>query len=146
MEKGAFWFTCRVILILMSIAFTPFYMRSQSGDFPEPSLRFLVGMIAICAGTVFLLAAFQSFNKNDQREWYRPSWFKNPFAFNQPLQTFDSGAYDAMALGAGSLVAGLLSAPINWAWELPMSIGLGLWIGVRFCLVIFKNRIVEWPA
>lgn len=146
MKKGGLWFTCRVIFILISIAFAPFYVHSQPGDFSKPSWGFLFGMTAICAGAVFLLAVFQSFNKNDQRGWYRPSWFQNPFAFNQPLQTFDSGSYDAMALGVGSLVVGLLSVPANWAWELPMSIGLGVWIGVRLCMVAFRDKIVEWPA
>jgi hypothetical protein len=99
-------------------------------------------MALICVAALLFLLGIQAKRvRQSEDKWQRPSWFLNPLNYKQPLQFFDAASYYVFALAAGCAFFGLSASPVSWAWELPLSVGLGLWIGVRFSLIAFKESI-----
>jgi hypothetical protein len=126
------WFAARLGLVALSFIASPIFLeRTLSGEFSEPSWSFPLILTAIVAVGVVFVIALQKINPLASGTLARPSWSTNPFVIRSPLLIFHVGAWCLMSLGVGSLMFGLLSTPRNWAWELPLSAGLGVWLGVR---------------
>jgi hypothetical protein len=70
----------------------------------------------------------------------RPTLYAKPLRFDEPPQMFYVGALCAMASGVGYFVVGIFDATVRWFWELPLSAGAGVWLGVRLCVWGFPNR------
>ena len=94
----------------------------------------------VVIGLVVLIGIQASRGK---RRWLEPSWFQNPFIYNQPLFVFDAGSYYILAVAVGGAVLGMSRTPRNWAWELFLSMGAGLWIGTRLCVIAFRGRFQD---
>lgn len=133
------WVAVRIAILAIPFFGAGALVRSMSGDFSRPSWSFfaeLAGIIA--AGTATVLGA-QKFNPSFEFSWQKPRWSESPF-IREPLAILHFGACALIASGLGCLIYGLLSTPRNWAWQIPMSAGIGGWIGVRLLCEPKKAR------
>jgi hypothetical protein len=125
------WIPIRIVALAVAFLSATSFVRSLPGDFSHPSWPFFGEMIGIVAlGVVFVLG-LQKINPMSTASWRLPRWSDNPFSLRQPLPNFHFSAWLFIALGLGSVVVGLVKSPHNWAWEIPLGIGVGAWIGVR---------------
>jgi uncharacterized membrane protein (DUF4010 family) len=145
-SRTYWWIAVRGALIIAGLVQSKSMVASLGQEFRESSWSFPLEMTAICAFAILFLIGIQAKRvRQSEEKWQRPSWFRNPFNYRQPLQFFDAISYYAFALAVGCAIFGLSESPISWAWELPFSVGLGLWIGVRLSLIAFKESL-ESPA
>jgi hypothetical protein len=132
-QKGSTtpWVAIRIGTLVVAFLCAGRFIRSLPGDFSQPSWLFLAVMIAVVAVGVALLLGFQKVNPLSSASWKRPRWTDNPFAWREPLKYMHFSAMLFIALGLGCVLLGFLKSPHSWAWELPIGIGVGAWIGVR---------------
>jgi uncharacterized membrane protein (DUF4010 family) len=141
-SRTYWWSVVRGALIVAGLVQSKSMIASMGQEFRESSWSFPLVMTAICAFALLFLIGIQAKRvRQSEEKWQRPSWFQNPFNYKQPLQFFDAISYYAFALAAGCAFFGLSTPPISWAWELPFSVGLGLWIGVRLSLIAFRESL-----
>jgi hypothetical protein len=134
------WLAVRIVLILLAFAQSNSFIDSFSGDFSKAAWPFFFELIAIAAISVFAIVSFLLPSKASGEKWLRPSWFINPLNIRQVLILFDFASYYLLSLGIGCLVFGLLRNPPNWVWEIPLSIGVGVFLGVHALLLFSKDR------
>jgi hypothetical protein len=141
-QSRSFWLLVRICWVALGIFQSGWFLRAlASDDFSRPSLTFLFEISAIVAIALFVLLGIQAARRREitESKWLRPSWLENPFRYDQPILLFDAGSYYFLALALGCAFLGLSKTPTNWAWELPLSIGCGLWVGVRLVLIAFRT-------
>lgn len=142
-DSHKLWFLLRIALLAVALIHGVYFTETISGDFSKPVWSFFFEMIGIVAVSVFCVTLFQLPRQASDVKWAKPSWFSNPFQFRQALSIFDLASYYFLVLGLGCFAIGLSHNPQNWAWELPLSIGLGALLGVRLVLLVFKDRFEE---
>jgi len=139
-KKSPLWAAIRVAFLLLGLLQAPAFLKSMSGDFSKPSWSFPFIMAALVAIGILFIFFIQTVNPRSVSTWYKPSWFRNPFSYRQPLQLFDLAAFYFLSVGVGCLFVGLTREPANWVWELPIAIGCGAWLGVRLSVLVFADR------
>lgn len=142
-DNAKIWFLLRIALLVVALIHSVYFVKTLPGDFSRPTWPFFFEMVGIVAISVFCVTFFQLPKQESDVRWTKPSWFANPFRARQALSLFDLAAYYFVVLGLGCLVIGLSREPRNWAWELPMSIGIGALLGVHIVLMIFKGRFED---
>jgi hypothetical protein len=125
------WIAIRIATLVLAFFSAGPFIRSLPGDFSRPSWSFLAVMIVVVAVSVALLLGLQKVNPLSSALWKRPRWADSPFTWREPLAYMHFSALLFIALGLGCLLAGLMKSPRSWAWELPIGIGVGAWLGVR---------------
>jgi len=137
-RRSGFWFALRVAMILVAVI-QSWTASSWAAQFPSPSLSFPFLMGSICAVAIVALASFRRPPADEAHQAkLRLSWFHNPLSLREPLGLFDLAAYYFIALGIGLAAISLSASPRNWAWELPLSVGCGVWLGVRLAARLFR--------
>jgi hypothetical protein len=76
----------------------------------------------------------------------RPSWRRNPFVATDPLQNAHLAAYCCLACSIIWLFHALTSSvhPSLGRAPLPVALfvaGIGCWLSVRVCLILFRNQL-----
>ncbi|WP_281849292.1 hypothetical protein [Dyella sp. GSA-30] len=137
------WLFLRIVLLVVALIHSVYFVKTLPGDFSRPFWPFFFEMIGIVAVSVFGVTFFQLPKQASDVRWAKPSWFANPFRLRQALPIFDLAAYYFLVLGLGCLAIGLSREPRNWALELPLSIGIGAFLGVRVVLMVFKDRFED---
>ncbi|HVM61760.1 MAG TPA: hypothetical protein VMV72_12940 [Verrucomicrobiae bacterium] len=96
---------------------------------------------------VVLIGAFCAIGGAYQTEgitagWTKPSWFENPFARSQPLQSTHFVAMAAISEGLGDMLRGLVKLHHDRFPPpgIPLGFGLGLWIALRLALLCFHRE------
>jgi len=134
------WLCFRIALLAVGLLQGPrFVAQFGSAGFLKPSWVFPIKMIGIISSAIVVLIGIQA-SKVTEKKWPRPSWFENPFGLDRPVSIFEVGAYYFLAAGISSALVGFNSTPKTWAWELLVSIGVGLWLGTHACLIAYRNR------
>lgn len=137
------WLMLRFAILIIAMFQARSFSNSLNGDFSNANwVTFFVLIGIVAFGVVFVLS-LQAANPLAPSQWRRPSWFISPFALREPLLMFDFAAYYFLVLGTVSFVFGINANPRNWAWEIPLSVGIGAWIGVRFCVYTFRDRLID---
>jgi hypothetical protein len=123
------WVYIRLALLATNIPYG-MWLAHIKGDFPDSSsLMFFLEMTGLCAGSVFVVCAFQSLKTSIR--YARPSWDQSPFTFSEPPGVFAFGGEMLLAAGLGAFVVWLFMSPPNWIWELLVSMGTGILIGAH---------------
>lgn len=135
------WLILRIAVLVAAMFQARSFVSHLNGDFSKANWVTFFVLIAVVALGVFFVISLQAANPFAPRQWRRPSWFSNPFVLGQPLVIFDFAAYYFLVLGVVSAILGTAVSPPNWAWEIPLSVGVGAWIGVRLCLAAFRERL-----
>lgn len=129
-QTGRIWLLVRLGLMAVGLLQSSWTLASLSdNDFSHPSWSFAFEMTASIAIGLVAVIGLQAFR--DKHKWLKPSWFQNPFSFTQPILLFDAASCYVLAIAVGCAVLGMARVPRNWAWQLLLSIGAGLWIGTR---------------
>jgi hypothetical protein len=97
-------------------------------------------MIAIVAAGVVFVVGLQAARHPPTGEWPRPSWFEKPFGRDRWVSLFEATSYYFLAAGTSCAVMELRETPRTWAWEIPIAIGVGLLLGGRVCLLVFRRH------
>lgn len=134
------WLLFRIAALIIAASQARSFPRQLGGDFTRPNWVTLFVLIGFVAFGVVFVTSLQRSNPWSPEQWRRPSWLSSPFSFGQPLLIFHFAAYYLLVLGTSCLVLETISAPRIWAWELPLSIGIGAWLGVRLCIPVFREK------
>jgi hypothetical protein len=142
MQSSNRWLYVRMAIIILSALSARFVIMPQHPDFEHPAPWYFPFVIAgfMSLGIPFALS-IQGLSSRSSEKWQKPSWLVPPFSIKQPLVSFDMTAYCIIAYGFTSALMGLSTTPNNWSWEISVSAGIGVWIGVRLCMFIYRNRI-----
>lgn len=137
------WFRLNVAIIASCAIFAPLQviLSGAPPGFDKGSWSFPWLIAGFSLFAVVMLVGMQAINPWSEGRWVRPSLYVSPLRFNEPLQTFYMGALGSMAAGFGYFVLGIFDARVRWFWELPLSAGVGVWLGVRLCVWGFPKRI-----
>ena len=134
------WLSFRIAWIIVGLFQGPYSVSQlSSDDFRVPSWVFPIKMIGIISVAVVVLVGIQA-SKTTEEKWPRPSWFENPFGLDRFVSLFEAASYYMLAGGIGAAVVELRSVPPTWAWEILASIGVGLFLGARVCLLVFRRH------
>ncbi|MDA8093980.1 MAG: hypothetical protein M0T84_08730 [Betaproteobacteria bacterium] len=139
-EKKRGWLFFRIAVLLIAVFQAKSFPGKLGGDFTRANWTTFFVLICVVAFGVLFVTSLQRSNPWSPQQWRRPSWFSSPFSFGQPLLIFDFAAYYFLVLGGLSLVLEVTSTPKTWAWELPLSVGIGAWLGVRICISVFREK------
>lgn len=137
------WFLFRIVSLVVAFVQGIYFSNSLTGDFSKPNWITFFVLIGFVAFGIFFVISIQVKNPFAPQRWHRPSWFANPFVIGQPLIAFDLAAYYFLVVGVVSACFGINSIPKNWAWEIPLAIGIGAWLGVKFVLSTFSDKFSE---
>jgi hypothetical protein len=102
-----------------------------------------VGLIS----AVFPIAMLVGFGilfvlKGSRFDWQPPSWEKNPFNFAHGEQFFHLGAFVMLSTGAAMVARALAtSSKITPDTLLPISLGVGVWVGLRLLTVAYQWQV-----
>lgn len=142
MEFNNRWLYVRIAIIVLSFFSAQFSAMPQHPDFMQPAPWYFPLAIAgfMAFGVPFVLVS-QTLSNGSSEKWQRPSWFLPPFSYKQPLVSFDMTAYCIIAYGLSSAMVGLSNIPSDWSWEIYVSAGIGVRIGVRLCTFIYRDRL-----
>lgn len=134
------WF--RLSVVCFGAIHGLFYIDTYQTDvFPIGFIQIFI-IFLFTPFSLILIIGLQFLNKRASEIWKIPSWFLNPFNFKQPLQFFHFAAFFFVAIGVSSSIS-LIWKGFNCVFQavLPLSIGIGLLIGIHLCLLIFKRKI-----
>jgi hypothetical protein len=135
------WPLIRLCWIVVGLAQGPWLAAElDAQNIHDPSWTFAAEMIAIVAAGVVFVVGLQAGRRSPAAEWPRPSWFESPFGRDRWVPLFDASAYYVLATGISCAIFELRGVPKTWAWEIPISTGLGLLIGARACLFVFRRH------
>lgn len=138
------WLYGNVAIIMLGALLSPLFMRSIESSEDKPTLIFVL-IIALFGMSGSLLSAWmRDSSMPKDLKWNTPSLRYNPFMGSEPLVQYQISAYVFISLGAGSAVVGMLETPENWMWVLPMSLGIGIWLGLKLSMVMFRKRLRTW--
>jgi hypothetical protein len=140
MEYKNFWLIFRIVTLLTSAFQAQSLSTSMEGDFSKANWATFFILIGFSAFGIYFATSIQTINRFSPPQWDKPSWYSNPFKFGQPLSAFDLASYCLLIIGIISAFFGMKSSPPSYAWEIPLSAGIGAWIGVRICLMVFSDR------
>lgn len=141
-KQDTTWLRRHFALIAISAIAAPLQMiwSGVPSGFDKGSWSFPWLVSGFCLFAVVFLMAMRAMNPWSEARWMRPTLYTSSLRFNEPLQTFYIGALCMMAAGVGYFVLGVFDAKVRWLWELPLSAGIGVWLGVRLCVWGFPNR------
>jgi hypothetical protein len=141
MERSR-WFWVRIALVVAG-CFLGFSITSLENidssnvDWTTCLLLFIFVPLGL-----LLIIGIQAINPLSAEVWRKPSWDINPFIFKEPLQFFHLGAYHFMAGGTIGCIMlfyrGKQAAPLAISL---LSIGVGLWLGVKLCIFTFRKKM-----
>lgn len=133
------WLLARIAIVGGSLLSGTSFVQ-MPGDFSTPSPGFALVLVAACAAGTCVVWGLQTINPAGRAAWVRPSWLANPFVpVLRPLDVFHLAGWSAMASGTSALYLGLLQSPRTWAGELPLCVGVGVWIGVRLVAALVRS-------
>lgn len=147
MIKNNIWLLVRILLILISMISARNFLPAEPYAFNDPApwhIPIIITLL-VAAAIPFILSIPNIFRSPPSSTWHRPSWLHNPFEWDQPLLLFDLGAYCFLSGGVVCAITAFSTNPPNWAWEVPASIGAGMWIGVRVSMMIFRKQMEPRP-
>jgi len=137
------WFYIRWVTLLLTYGsglvlatpYDPDYLNSAP-------LKFIFEMLAFGIFSTFLLVSFRVMKSSKyENGLYRPSWSRNPFARGQVLVNFHLGALVFMTYALGCVTKTIFIGPQSFFWEIPFFFGLGVWIGARVCMFVYRNEL-----
>lgn len=137
------WFYGRWVTLLLSFGGGLVLATPHDSDYLHPaSLKFIFEILAFGAFSVFFLVSLRVINSNKyQNGLYRPSWRRNPFERGQVLVNFHLGALVFIAYALGCVTKAMFIGPQSFFWEIPIFFGLGVWIGARASMIIYRNEL-----
>jgi len=125
------WLIVRIGFCLIGLIQSYFFIAEMPGDFSQPSWLFFFEMAGFSIFGIIFVHGMWKLNRWVASDWGTPSWLSNPFAVNRPLQLFHAGAWYLIAVGIGCLILGMARTPKTWVWEIPLSLGIGMLVGVQ---------------
>jgi hypothetical protein len=131
-DVNNYWFKARIALLALCFIASPLFLSAtRHEDFSQPSWSFPLIMVGIVTLATIFVVGLQQINPLSHETWERPSWSSSPFDGWSLLRNFHISAWCLISTGVGSLVFGLVATPHSWAGELPLSVGVGVLLGVR---------------
>lgn len=138
------WFRLAAIsLVLIAGCFVPLGPRAS------PPLAWYVPMVifVFCPIAMVLVVGVQRVNPRSAHVWHRPSWTGNPFNFRDPIQFFHFAAIITIAQGVVILArVSLTSFPFYVESLVPLAMGLGVWVGVRVTMALYRSKFENGTA
>jgi hypothetical protein len=131
MNGRKIWVLVRVGSLLLIACYAYLSPLPEHRDFLHPApWKFLLEIGAFALFGVPMVISLSRLAKHSE-DLRRPSWFINPLSVMQPLVFFDFGALCVVAYGLGCAATQFWRGPSNWFWEIPVTLGVGAWLGVR---------------
>ena len=129
--KTRVWLIVRIGLVVASAVVPWIQGVPQDPDYVHPAPYYFPLMLAAITvlGISFVLAMNGLNGKRDA--WSRPSWLRCPFRADQPLDFFHFAAWCMISYAAGCFISSLGADSPNWFWEIPLAVGVGMWLGIR---------------
>ncbi|MDE2588323.1 MAG: hypothetical protein KGL95_01485 [Patescibacteria group bacterium] len=95
----------------------------------------------VCVFILPVLVSLHIADPRSEKAWLRPSWLVNPFSISEPIQFIHFAAYLSIMQGFIILVRiALNSLPFHLGVLFPITFGLGLLLGIKITLIIFRSR------
>jgi hypothetical protein len=138
MSSNLNWSYLKILIVIISALSGFFASQPENSDFlaPAPWYFPLTIILFMATGLPFIVTMMRK-----AENLQRPTWNSSPLSFDQPLIIFDLSAYCTIAYGAMMALVNLQNTPYNWSWEIPLSAGIGIWIGVRLSVQLYyKSR------
>jgi hypothetical protein len=133
------WLWIRIVTVLAALATGPVTYQKMHAEFENqvPSWSFVVAMVGFgIFSTLFVLAIH---NAQTKYAWSKPSWLENPFNFRQPAQFFHMGAWSFVTLGLSTALYPLMLGMRNFMFVLPLSVGVGMLLGLKLAVGTFDR-------
>ena len=132
------WIVFKVALIIIGIGMS-FYLGPMTNHAKPPiTLPMLIVPVIFGAISVQIAIAFVGTKKD---KWQKPSWYSNPLNLNQPVHFFHFAGW-FMAISVLPTVILTLWKAKEYLYDsaMPLSLGIGVIIGVYLSLALFKGR------
>jgi hypothetical protein len=134
MEVSSRWLFVRIGTLILIVCYSALGPEPQHPDFLHPApLKFLLVLFGVAVVGTTAVVSFMA-KRRDENLW-RPSWFVSPFAFGQPYNCYDFASLCILVYGMGFGAAQLIADVPNWFWEIPLTIGIAVWLSVRAAML-----------
>jgi len=129
-KRSANWLAVRATLLLAAALPLALVVANIHADYALAS----VWMMPSIAGSAMAMTCFalqyQRMIPGLVLRWRPPSWLENPLALHQPLQWGLLVSEVLMLSGLGCASVDMLAIPHHCSWEIPVSAGMGMWLGI----------------
>lgn len=134
------WLYVRLLFITAYVI--PQFFTVSHFSIETPPLEWQSVLIIFIFGIVGLqvIIGFQAFNPMSAKVWLRPAWKHNPFNVKQPLQFFHFGGWLILADSLPGFLSVRESNVDNMFLAIQTSFGLGMLIGVRLSVLIYRKK------
>jgi hypothetical protein len=144
-SSKSLWWVIRTSLVVLG-AIVSFFVPLGPQAKPPIDWFALLLIFASCPIALVFVLGIQVMNPMSSRVWRRPSWSANPFNFSEPLQFFHFGAYAMLVQGTVLLIR-LAASPVPFYVEvlIPMTMGLGVLLGIQLTMLVFRRKMRALP-
>lgn len=142
--RSVCWVALRAVLLLAAALLLARIVVSIHGDYALAS-AWLVPSVAGSAMAVTCFALqYQRMIPGRVAHWRPPSWFENPLARHQPLQSSLLISEALMLSGLGCASVDMLAIPHHCSWEILIAAGMGAWLGTCLLGGWWMRRSHHW--
>lgn len=138
------WLAIRLMMFLVVAATSPIFYEALHAEFNDDdfSWRFVLILLVIVTGSVLFVLGLQYKNPFAPEKWFKPSWRASFVDFRQPTQTLHTCGWIFVVLAISVGIYTLLVGSQSLLGIFPFTIGVGLLLGVKLSLVVFRGRFV----
>jgi hypothetical protein len=128
---------------IVSLSFAMALLGPATPAAAPPMTWFAVCIFAAIFPTAMLVGFVILFIlKGPRLDWQPPSWDKNPFNFAHGEQFFHLGAFVMLSTGVAMVARALaIGSKITPYTLLPISLGVGVWVGLRLLTVLYQRQL-----
>ncbi len=137
------WLVSRGAVLLLGALGANSFVPGPQSPFAGGSITLLLiflggGVIA----TIFVVG-LQALNPHSATVWKCPDWYTSPFVLKQPLQFVHLAGFFFIASGVTAGLITLLRHSMGLEALLPLALGAGILIVVRYCKVVYRRKFVS---
>jgi hypothetical protein len=118
-------------------------LPGPDSSFAGGSISLLLVFFGFGAIAMLFVVGLQAFNPRSAILWAKPNWRTNPFSLKQPLQFFHMMDYYFIVSVIAASVVSLLKHVSGLEPLIPIALGTGVLLGVKFCVLLFRWKFLE---
>ncbi|MEV8521624.1 hypothetical protein ABZR86_17660 [Dyella marensis] len=142
-DETGFWRNVGVLAGVAFIAPLLTEITKEPVGFDKVSWSWPWVVASLCFIGIVGFMGVQAMNMSDQHRWRLPSLHLKSSGSEEPVQVHYMNALGMFSIGAGYFVLGWFDPEVRWLWEIPVSAGIGIWLGMRFYIWAFPNRFEQ---
>lgn len=136
------WLLTRIAVVITGALSAQSFVPGPDSQFAGGSISLLLVFFGFGVIAMLFVVGLQAFNSRSAVLWTKPDWRLNPFSLKQPLQFFHMMGFYFIVSGIAASVVTLLRHVSGLEPFIPIALGAGVLLGVKFCILLFRWKFI----